>query len=664
MSDKEKTKKQLISEIEKLRRQVRQFDDSISEHEQSVKTFRNEQKNSQTLFNIIDDFLLVLNSNGKILAHNPVIKERLGYSSEELNKMNVFDFHPREYAEMTLNNIDAAAAGETKICSIPLITNNRKLIPVESKFTKGCWNGQDALFCLYRDITKRKRAEVEVNMLSHALKNISECIMVMDLKGNIIFVNDSFLETYGYEKDELIGRPVNILHSENNPPDVIKNIIPATLKARWQGELTSKRKDGVEFSSSLSTSIVEDGNGKPVVIIGVLQDISERKLLEDQLRQAQKMEAIGQLAGGVAHDFNNLLTVINGYSELTFTKIDETSPFYNYIKQIRRASERAGSLTQQLLAFSRRQILHPKVLNLNDLVQESSIMLKRLIGEDIGLSTLLKQDIGQIKADPTQIEQVVMNLAINARDAMLQGGQLTIETKKVFLDESYCKHHKEAKPGYYVMLSVSDTGLGMSREVQSRIFEPFFTTKEKAKGTGLGLATVYGIVKQSGGNIWVYSEQGKGTTFKIYLPCIDVVIAKTVESKTDKAKLGGKETILVVEDEFLVRELVCDSLRQYGYNVLEASDGSKAKVTYKEYKGQIHLVLTDVVMPKMSGRKLIESLVAVHPEVKALYMSGYTDDAVVNHGILEPEMAFIQKPFSPVTLVQKVQEVLYDSSNN
>jgi CheY-like chemotaxis protein len=363
------------------------------------------------------------------------------------------------------------------------------------------------------------------------------------------------------------------------------------------------------------------------------------------------------LAGGIAHDFNNLLTIIKGYGQLSIADLKEDDPLKENIEEIRTAADRAADLTRQLLAFSRKQILEMRVLDLNLLLRGLDKMLRRVISEDIELTLVLPDVIWKVKADPGQIEQVIMNLSVNARDAMPEGGKLTIETANVELDEEYAKRHIAVQPGRYVMLSVSDTGAGMTPEVRERVFEPFFTTKEKGKGTGLGLSMVYGIVKQSGGNIWVYSEPGQGTTLKIYLPQVDEPLEELKEEAIQEI-LQGHETILIVEDEEPVRKLAVRVLRRQGYRVLEALDGGKAFMLCEEFKEPIHLILTDVVMPGMSGPKLADRWKASHPEIKVLYMSGYTDDAILHHGILEPGINFIQKPFNVDGLARKVREVL------
>jgi nitrogen-specific signal transduction histidine kinase/ActR/RegA family two-component response regulator len=380
--------------------------------------------------------------------------------------------------------------------------------------------------------------------------------------------------------------------------------------------------------------------------------------LQEQLRQSQKMEAIGQLAGGVAHDFNNILTVIKGYSQLSLTEMKEEDPFRENIEEIKKSADLAANLTRQLLAFSRRQIMEMKILDLNDLIKNLDKMLRRVIGEDIELVTLLTEDLGRVNADPGQIEQVIMNLAVNARDAMSKGGKLTIETADVELDEEYTRAHIAVKPGAYVMLSVSDSGMGMTQEVRDRVFEPFFTMKEKGKGTGLGLSTVYGIVKQSGGNIWVYSEPGKGTTFKVYLPRVDEPLGEIKEKVVEEELPRGSETILIVEDGEDVLKLAGRILNRQGYTVLETTNGSEALRICKEEKQPIHLILTDVVMPQMSGRELIERCREVRQDFKAIYMSGYTDNTITHHGILEKGMNYIQKPFTIEILTRKVRQVL------
>jgi signal transduction histidine kinase len=411
---------------------------------------------------------------------------------------------------------------------------------------------------------------------------------------------------------------------------------------------------------------LRDSQGKIAGVRSTIQDITDRKraeeemrALEEQFRQSQKMEAVGRLGGGIAHDFNNLLTIIKGYSQLSLLDLKENDPLWGNIQEIQKATQRATDLTHQLLAFSRRQILDLKVLDLNTLLKDLDKMLRRIIGEDIELTTLLAKNLGRVKIDPGQFEQIILNVAVNARDAMPSGGKLTIETANVVLDEEYARTHVSVTPGPNVRLSVSDTGVGIPLEVKEKVFEPFFTTKEKGKGTGLGLSTVYGIVKQSGGNIWVYSELAHGTTFKIYLPRVEEDL-DTLHGRDETDFLPrGSETVLLVEDEPSVRDLAHRLLNQQGYKVLEAANGEEALRVVQEHIGEkIHLLFTDVVMPQMGGKELANQLKNLRPDVKVLYTSGYTDDAIVHHGVLEPGTHFLQKPFSPKTLTHKVREAL------
>jgi nitrogen-specific signal transduction histidine kinase len=393
-------------------------------------------------------------------------------------------------------------------------------------------------------------------------------------------------------------------------------------------------------------------------MFGTVQDITDRKNLEEQLQQSQKMEAIGKLAGGVAHDFNNLLTVINGYSDILLADLASNLPEYEDLQQIKRAGLRAASLTNQLLAFSRKQVLKLEILNVNDLLNNLEQMLERLIGEDIELITCREKDLAEIKADRGQIEQIIVNLAVNGRDAMPRGGELLIRTQNTFLDEEFIRQNCRIKPGPYVLISISDTGMGMNRQILDHIFEPFFTTKDVGKGTGLGLSTVYGIVKQSGGDVCVQSEPGIGTIFDIYLPAIARTVIADRQSPECAQSFVGTETILLVEDEKSVLSLVQKTLERRGYHLITATDGVEALDAIKKYKKNIHLLLSDVVMPNMSGKELAEKIGPFHPETIVCFMSGYTDDAIIRHGVLDAKVHFIQKPFSPESLSKRVREIL------
>jgi PAS domain S-box-containing protein len=431
------------------------------------------------------------------------------------------------------------------------------------------------------------------------------------------------------------------------------------LSTGQDGEIEYRliRSDGEIIWVRDSARVKRDHRSK--IIYGVVSDITERKQLEEQLYQSQKMEAIGLLAGGVAHNFNNLMTVITGYSELLDSRLNQGDSLRQDVEQIRKAGEQAAALTGQLLAFSRKQVLQPRVLDLNTVVGNMDQMLRPIIGEDIDLVIALDQKLGPVKADPGQMEQVIMNLVINARDAMPRGGKLTIETANAELDESYTRLHVDVKPGIYVMLAVSDTGDGMAEETRAHIFEPFYTTKEQGQGTGLGLATVHGIVNQSDGHIWVYSEPSHGTTFKIFLPEIET--GKQIHRPPEKSagSARGFESILLVEDENMVRDLAHRILLDDGYTVLVTRHGAEALQICEQHSGPIHLLVTDVVMPGgLSGRELADRLKSLRPEMKVLYMSGYPDKAIVHHGVLDPGIAFLDKPFTPTALTQKVREVL------
>jgi two-component system cell cycle sensor histidine kinase/response regulator CckA len=408
---------------------------------------------------------------------------------------------------------------------------------------------------------------------------------------------------------------------------------------------------------AILASILDTATDEPRLLFSA-RDITERKRLETQLLQAQKLDSIGQLAGGVAHDFNNLLTVITGHADLVLGAAAPDDPARSDLEELRKAAERAAGLTRQLLAFARKQILEPRVLKLNDLVLEMDKLLRRLIGEDIELITLPAPDLGRVKVDLSQIEQVLINLAVNARDAMPDGGKLTIETRNVVLDDAYAQLRVGVSPGSYVMLAVSDTGIGMDQATQQHIFEPFFTTKAAGRGTGLGLATCYGIIKQHGGNIWVYSEVGHGSTFKIYLPCVEEAADPAAQPNLPHEMPRGAEVVLLVEDEPAVRNLVARVLRGQGYTVLEAGNGGEALELIQTQAGVIDLLVTDVVMPEMNGKTLADHMVRRYPEIRVLFISGYTDRAIVHHGRLEPDVTFLQKPFAPLALAQKVREAL------
>jgi PAS domain S-box-containing protein len=464
--------------------------------------------------------------------------------------------------------------------------------------------------------------------------------------GRILRVNEAALELYGYSPEEFLD--IAVAQLEAKP-----RIAPTGAARRVRHNI----KGGGLVDVELKTSRVKWGGREADLL--VVSEVGHRRQWEDRITQAERMAAVGLLAGGVAHDFNNLLTIITGYSQILLSTMTEGDTNRAAVEQILKASDRAASLTRQLLAFSRKQKVQPKIIDLNALVQGMSTMLRRLIGEDIELHVGLAPNAAKVSADPGQIEQVIMNLAVNSRDAMPEGGTLTIETRNVVLDEEYAANHMGVTPGPYVLLSVSDNGTGMDQETRLRLFEPFFTTKAPGRGTGLGMSTVFGIVKQSGGNVEVYSEPGSGTSVKTYLPLVEAESAN-LEKKDEAAHQHGRgsETILLVEDEEAVRLLVRKTLERQGYHVLDAPNAKEARRITREHRGPLHLLITDVVMPQESGRQLAEWIVTARPEIKVLYMSGYTDHAIVNNNVISADVAFIQKPFAPSALARKVREVL------
>jgi two-component system, cell cycle sensor histidine kinase and response regulator CckA len=495
-----------------------------------------------------------------------------------------------------------------------------------------------------------KASEAELRALFAAMRDV---ILVLDADGRYIKIAPTD-PTYLYKPStELLGKTLHEVFPKEKADSLLAHLRQALNEGRMQR---------VEYQMQIGEMEVWfDGSISPMSqnsVIWIARDISERKHLEEQLRQSQKMEAIGQLAGGIAHDFNNLLTIINGYSELLVKRLPVGDPTRRLLNEIKEAGERSAALTRQLLAFSRKEIFTPQILNLNSIIENLEKMLQRIIGEDVQLIVSMDCESGSVRVDPGQIEQVIMNLVVNARDAMPQGGRLTIKTANVDLDAACTREHTGQQPGSYVVLTVSDTGCGMTEGVKQHIFEPFFTTKETGKGTGLGLAVIHGVIKQSKGYIEVYSESDVGTTFEIYLPRVEPSPALDNSVSKIHHDMHGTETILLVEDDIAVRALTHHILVNHGYTVLKASDGNEGLRVAERYTDTIHLLITDVVMPGLSGRQLAERMQSVHPEAKVIYLSGYMDDAVVRHGILQDEVHFLQKPFSIDALILKTSEVL------
>jgi two-component system cell cycle sensor histidine kinase/response regulator CckA len=631
------------------------------------------EENYRSIFENAVEGIFQSTRDGRFLTMNPALARILGYESPEAAIAEIADISSQLYVDPTARNESTLLLKERGVLANYefeayrkdgdkiWLSENRRIVKDDSEpetFYEGT----------LEDITERKQAEVELQQSEERyrelVENARDIIYEHDLNGRYTSTNKSGQQLTGYSRAETLELSI----ADTVAPEYLDKA-REMLRLKLAGETVTAyeleilTKDGGRIPVEVNTRLVYK-DGVPVGVQGIARNITERKRLEEalrdseqQLRQSQKLEAIGQLAGGVAHDFNNLLTAINGYSALALRRLGDDHPISSYLEEIKKAGDRAANLTRQLLAFGRKQLLQPLAINLNDIVSDMIKLLKRLIGEDLQLVTKPSSGLKQIKADPGQLEQVIVNLVVNARDAMPRGGTVTIETANTTLDGAYASRHVDVTAGEYVMLAVSDTGIGMDHDTQSHIFEPFFTTKEKDKGTGLGLSTVYGIIRQSGGNIWVYSELGKGTTFKIYLPLIEGEASAKAEADHAPIKRGS-ETVLLVEDEDMVRKLASELLEESGYIVLEANGGEEAIRLGKSHAEPIDLLITDVVMPKFSGKEVAEQLHTIHPETKVLFMSGYTDEAIVHHGIVDSGIAFIQKPFSERALAQKIRDVL------
>ena len=511
------------------------------------------------------------------------------------------------------------------------------------------------------DITHIKETEQTLRSseekFAHAFHSSPDALGISRLSdGRFLEVNEGFLSMTGYALTDIIDKTVSELGLYVDI-ELQKTIFTRLIqtKSLRDEEVLFKRKDGNVFTGLISGSIIELER-EPCALI-IIRDITEKRRLQEQLLQSQKQEGIGRLAGGIAHDFNNLLTAIIGYGELSLTQLPDSNPVRPHLKQILQASERASGLTRQLLAFARKQIIAPQIVNINDLTMKMDQMLRRMLGEDIEMVTRQAANLPLVKVDPGQIEQVIMNMVINSRDAMPSGGKIILETSRVELDETYQSLHQDALPGVYVQISVTDSGSGISKDALPYIFEPFFTTRAVGKGTGLGLSTCYGIVRQNGGSISVYSEEGHGTTFRVYLPISQEQIIQEIQ-KPAEVPARGNEVILAVEDEPLVRQLMKRIMVMQGYHVITAESGMEALELAEAYEGKIDMLLTDVIMPRMSGKQLADRMIMIRPDIKILYVSGYTENSVVQHGILEAGIAFLPKPYTPHTLAQKVRETL------
>ena len=637
------------------------------DNESSQEALRGWEERFQHAFDQCAIGMSLVGLDGKWLRVNPALCRIVGYSAEE---MLVTDFqsitHPDELAA-DLSYLSQLLDGEIRSYEMEKRYVHKEghivWILLSVSLVHDRFSNPTFFFAQIQDISARKRAEEALlqseSRFRSLVENTSYGVYHSTREGRFLEGNPALVSLLGYSsREELLG--VNLNTDVYRNPEDRRQLLERSQEAGTvKGvELEWKRKDGKFITVRVSGRAVYDQAGQLIGTEGIVENITEWRETEKQLRQAQKMEAVGRLSGGIAHDFNNLLTVIKGHSDILSGLGEQCEPYRQSVEQIRKAADRAASLTRQLLAFSRMQVLQPKVFDLNTVVAEMEKMLARLIGEDIEFIFVPNKALGRTKADPGQIEQVIVNLAVKARDAMPHGGKLIIETQNVLLDGDYILRHRPMQAGEYVMLSVSDTGHGMDAETQSHIFEPFFTTKEQGKGTGLGLAMVYGIVKQSGGFVWVYSEPGLGATFKIYLPRVYEAAKTAAPTRMEVAAAGGTETLLLVEDEEDVRRLMSEFLRNNGYTVLQATNGAEALQIAERHDGAIDLLVTDVVMPKMGGWELAKRLVGSRPQVKVLYLSGYSEYFAAPVDSKSWSDAFLQKPFSMEQLAKKIREAL------
>jgi PAS domain S-box-containing protein len=630
---------------------------------QTQTALRASEARYRRLFESAKDGILILDAdNGRIVDVNPFMVKLLGYSHAEFLGKELWQIGFFEDAVASkLTFLELQDKGYVRYEDLPLKTAAKRHIDVEFVSNVYQVNHKKVIQCNIRVITQRKEAEEALRNSEGLNRNLVEHlphrIVVKDRNSVVLFCNANYAKNLSLPREDIIGKDAFALY-----PRELAEAYQADDQAVIASEQIKDFEERYEVGGEerwVHTVKVpyRDEQGNVIGVLGVFEDVTERKQLEEQFRQSQKLEGIGRLAGGVAHDFNNLLTGILGYCDLLTSELRQDDPLAADIDQIRKCGERGANLTRQLLAFSRKQVLEVRVLDLNALVAESQSMLQRLIGEDIELQTVLAASLGRVKADQGQIEQVIMNLVVNARDAMPDGGKITLETANAELDEHYAGSHLAVIPGSYVMLAVTDAGCGMDEATKTRLFEPFFTTKEPGKGTGLGLASVYGIVKQNSGNVWCYSELGQGTIFKIYLPRVEES-SEIIATESTAAATPGSETVLLAEDDELVRNLIVQMLTRNGYEVISTKNGAEAIRECEHSPGPIHLLITDVVMPGMSGNQLNQRLAELRPEMRVLFMSGYTGDAMLQHGMLAEEMPFLQKPFTRDSLNRKVREIL------
>jgi len=646
------------------------FDLYVLYQKLQIHRIRRQLMERETLFRLIGenaaDMIAVVGLDGNRIYNSFSYQKVLGYSPEELKASSSFEqIHPEDRARVIQANEEARRTGEGSPLEYRIRHKDGgwRVLESTSSVIRNARGEPEKLVIVNRDVTERKAASEALQRSEASFRSVVEDapygIFRASLTGNLLRVNPALRKMLGYETaDELLHADLeNDVYRHQGEYQRMKDLFGHVDDFK-DFEVEWKRKDGTPITMRCSGRRVKDESGLPAYYEVFAEDVTAKRALERQLQMAQKMEAVGRLSGGIAHDFNNLLGVIIGYSDVLKRALGKDSPLFAYAAEVEKAGQRAAALTRQLLAFSRRQVLTPAVLNLNALITDMEKMLPRLLGEDIEVTTALGADLGRVKADQGQIEQVVLNLAINARDAMPEGGKLRIETTNVELDQVYTRTHPGSRPGPYVLLSVSDSGVGISPDVMAHIFEPFFTTKEEGKGTGLGLATVYGVVKQSDGYVWVDSAPGKGASFQVYLPRTEQIMEEVGPAKAPEESYQGTETVLLVEDAEPLRRLAQSFLESNGFRVFAAPDGKRALDLAQQNPGIIDLLLTDVVMPEMNGRALAEHLAQLRPGMKVLYMSGYTDSFIADHGVLGPGMHLINKPFTEEILMRKVREVL------
>jgi PAS domain S-box-containing protein len=646
---------------ERVKSRTAELEAEIAARKKTEAALQDSEKRYRRLFESAKDGILILDAyTGKVVDVNPYLLHLLGYSYDALCghyiwELGVFkDITASKDAFKTLQDNEYIRYDD-----LPLETIAGQCIAVEFVSNVYLIDHSKVIQCNIRDITARKQADAERKRLMAAIEQAGEAIVMTDTRGIIQFVNPAFEQMTGYTREEAIGRNQHILKSGKQDKLFYRNLWDTISSGiTWTGTVINKRKDGNLYTAEMTISPVRNDSGMIVNYVAVNRDITEHLRLTAQFQQAQKMEAVGLLAGGVAHDYNNMLGVILGYTELAMTKVDSTQPLHNDLEEIYKAAIRSTDITRQLLAFARKQTINPLVLDLNQNVESMLKMLRRLIGEDIDLVWRPALGLCPVKIDPVQVSQILANLCVNARDAITDVGKVTIETGYAVFDETYCAQHPGFIAGQYVMLAVSDDGCGMDKEILGHIFEPFFTSKVMGRGSGLGLSMVYGIVKQNNGFINVYSEPGQGTTFRIYLSRYAGQAIETGRKNTAEIPLSCGETLLVVEDEPALLRLAKTMLEELGYKILAAGTPGEAIQLAQKNTSEIQLLITDVVMPEMNGRELAKRLQSLYPRMKILFMSGYTADVIAHRAVLDEGVNFIQKPFSMEDIAVKVRDAL------